>query len=1424
MGKGGSKKKSQKSKEASKQKSSKQKQKDRSQEPSTSRQHQPCSSKQQQQALQDTPQEQSSSGTQQQKTTHDTQQQQSTRSTQQQQVLQGSEQTRPSRGTQQQRSPHDTQQQQILQGTPQAELSRGTQQPQSKTSVITLVYSPIYTPKVQSQHDTQEQQSPHGGQQQQVSQVTPQERSSSGTQQQQTAHGTQQQQVSQPTQQAWPSRGTQQQQPPHGIQQQQSPHGSQQQQITHGMQQLQVSQGLPQAWPSHGAQQQQSPHGIQQQQPPQGTQQAWPSRGTQQQQVLQGTPQAWPSRGAQQQQSPHGTQQQQPPHGIQQQQSPHGIQQQQPPHGTQQQQITHGTQQQQVSQGTPQAWPSRGAQQQQSPHGTQQQQPPHGTQQQQPPHGIQQQQPPHGTQQQQITHGTQQQQVSQGTQQAWPSRGAQQQQSPHGTQQQQPPHGTQQQQPPHGIQQQQPPHGTQQQQITHGTQQQQVSQGTQQAWSFGGAQQQQLPSGSQQQQLPCGSQQQQLPCGTQQQQPPRGTQQALSLIRTKKKSTHDTKKQCLLSYENTKVLVPIRPWPRGTHQAWPTTPVPSDAFKTKESVEIKTVQDYSKLIPLKTSRSGGQVGRKIIVETNMLKLNFPKNFQARIIHYDVDIVPDKPKCFLRFVFEEFRKIHCPNRYPAFDGRKNAYSANDLPFGNESKVEEIDVFDKEHRKNRTFKICLKKVSVLDLSWLKSQLTIENFDNETKQKCIQALDVILRHGPAYKYTTVGRSLFQPPEGRVVSLSNGLDLWIGIFQSVIIGSKPYLNVDVAHKGFPTEQPVINLMKEFCKNPRSDVLPADITAADIKRNGDKITKFLKGLKVQYELPGQPTTKRTYNVNGLVPSPRENKFYLSDGTSCTVEQYFLKAKKYKIKHNDLPCLWVGSRSTNIHVPPELCTVVAGQVQRKKMNDIQTSKMIREAATDTKKRKQKILEGFAKMDVNHQPTLVNEFHFSVQGEFEKVPARVLQAPMLEYHEKNINVQKGTWRADKFLNPCTLPDNSWTILNLDGYVRDPDLYNLQSKLQQCGKSLNMNINKPQTPFRTLRLQRDSRNIQEYFMEKKQQSIKLVIVILPYVEYAYSVVKQISEIHIIGGIVTQCIRQQTLKRLSDSTIGNILLKINSKLNGINHKLALSHRPPCLDIPCMIVGADVTHPSPDAVNIPSIAAVAASHDPNAFQYNVEIRLQSPREEIIADLKQIMIKQLVYFYQRTGHKPRRLIFYRDGVSEGQLAQVINYELFAIKEAIAQLENTKTCMVPITFLVVQKRHHIRLFPTDMRNSDDRNFNVQAGTIVDSEITHPTQIDFYLVSHASIQGTARPTKYRCIWNENGMHEDEIEELTYYLCHLFARCTRSVSYPAPTYYAHLAAFRARALIHNVDLDLTNLQKEQDKKLNLQLNENSPMFFV
>ena len=68
-----------------------------------------------------------------------------------------------------------------------------------------------------------------------------------------------------------------------------------------------------------------------------------------------------------------------------------------------------------------------------------------------------------------------------------------------------------------------------------------------------------------------------------------------------------------------------------------------------------------------------------------------------------------------------------------------------------------------------------------------------------------------------------------------------------------------------------------------------------------------------------------------------------------------------------------------------------------------------------------------------------------------------------------------------------------------------------------------------------------------------------------------------------------------------------------------------------------------------------------------------------------------------------------------------------------------------------------------------------------------------------------------------MKPDDIIKMTYFLCHTYARkiknicswvfnsssisrCERSVSYPAPTYYAHLAAFRAR--VHHDALVDTN----------------------
>jgi len=116
---------------------------------------------------------------------------------------------------------------------------------------------------------------------------------------------------------------------------------------------------------------------------------------------------------------------------------------------------------------------------------------------------------------------------------------------------------------------------------------------------------------------------------------------------------------------------------------------------------------------------------------------------------------------------------------------------------------------------------------------------------------------------------------------------------------------------------------------------------------------------------------------------------------------------------------------------------------------------------------------------------------------------------------------------------------------------------------------------------------------------------------------------------------------------------------------------------------------------------------------------------------------------------------------------------------------------------VVQKRHHARFFPMHEKDADTTG-NCPPGTVVESTITHPFEFDFYLQSHAGLQGTSRPTHYHVLLDENGFTPDSLQTLSYNLCYVYARCTRAVSIVPPVFYAHLVCSRARFhIIRNTD---------------------------
>lgn len=298
----------------------------------------------------------------------------------------------------------------------------------------------------------------------------------------------------------------------------------------------------------------------------------------------------------------------------------------------------------------------------------------------------------------------------------------------------------------------------------------------------------------------------------------------------------------------------------------------------------------------------------------------------------------------------------------------------------------------------------------------------------------------------------------------------------------------------------------------------------------------------------------------------------------------------------------------------------------------------------------------------------------------------------------------------------------------------------------------------------------------------------MVVLPERENWYPRVKKVGDLE--ERIVTQCVRGVKVNRCAPSMIGSILLKINVKLGGVNSVLGIDTQPVVFYAPVMLMGADVSHPSVSDKTSPSLAAIVASIDCYAAKYATEVRCQDHRTEMIKDMKDMTKNLLRSFYKTTSRKPEKIIMYRDGVSESQFLEVLSFELQAMRQACKELEDGYE--PGMTFLVVQKRHHARFFCNE-GDGVGKTGNVPSGTVVDTHITQPTERDFYLCSHQGIQGTSRPTHYHILWDDNDMTMDKLEMMTYSMCHLYSRCSRSVSIPTPTYYAHLAAYRSKVLM-------------------------------
>ncbi|XP_011905736.1 PREDICTED: protein argonaute-2 [Cercocebus atys] len=706
--------------------------------------------------------------------------------------------------------------------------------------------------------------------------------------------------------------------------------------------------------------------------------------------------------------------------------------------------------------------------------------------------------------------------------------------------------------------------------------------------------------------------------------------------------------------------------------------------------------------------------------------------------------------------------------------------------------ELEVTLPGEGKDRIFKVSIKWVSCVSLQALHDALSgrLPSVPFET----IQALDVVMRHLPSMRYTPVGRSFFTASEGCSNPLGGGREVWFGFHQSVRPSLwKMMLNIDVSATAFYKAQPVIEFVCEVLDFKSIEEQQKPLT--DSQRV--KFTKEIKGLKVEITHCGQ--MKRKYRVCNVTRRPASHQTFPLQQESgqtveCTVAQYFKDRHKLVLRYPHLPCLQVGQEQKHTYLPLEVCNIVAGQRCIKKLTDNQTSTMIRATARSAPDRQEEISKLMRSASFNTDP-YVREFGIMVKDEMTDVTGRVLQPPSILYGGRNKAIAtpvQGVWdmRNKQFHTgieikvwaiACFAPQRQCTEVHLKSFTE---------QLRKISRDAGMPI-QGQPCFCKYAQGADSVEPMFRHLKNTYAGLQLVVVILPGKTPVYAEVKRVGDT--VLGMATQCVQMKNVQRTTPQTLSNLCLKINVKLGGVNNILLPQGRPPVFQQPVIFLGADVTHPPAGDGKKPSIAAVVGSMDAHPNRYCATVRVQQHRQEIIQDLAAMVRELLIQFYKSTRFKPTRIIFYRDGVSEGQFQQVLHHELLAIREACIKLE--KDYQPGITFIVVQKRHHTRLFCTDKNERVGKSGNIPAGTTVDTKITHPTEFDFYLCSHAGIQGTSRPSHYHVLWDDNRFSSDELQILTYQLCHTYVRCTRSVSIPAPAYYAHLVAFRAR--YHLVD---------------------------
>ncbi|CAK9040984.1 unnamed protein product [Durusdinium trenchii] len=641
------------------------------------------------------------------------------------------------------------------------------------------------------------------------------------------------------------------------------------------------------------------------------------------------------------------------------------------------------------------------------------------------------------------------------------------------------------------------------------------------------------------------------------------------------------------------------------------------------------------------------------------------------------------------------------------------------------------------------------------------------------------------------------------------------------------------VASVGIP-EQTFIQLLGRLRARAPGNKADEDWYAQDLTRNywERKVTVEYGTVKIKgkriFGTTDRPANKVTFDCEEM-------------GGKTNVVDYFMHKHNVRVKYPNLPCIQLGTAHNCI--PFEFVHVLGGEhnLEVGKLKAEFQQEVTRKTAMPPSQRRDQIMRAHQNKDLGPSAALEGK-GIKVGMEMARLTGRLLDKPFLKdgkFARVCVNYSNSftsiappqyeiSWGLWCFASNTSQRDVDWFAKEFVNKCRDKGLRFSQPKFvqwpEQAYNAFYEGNRRRETfdPKLGEALRSDLWTVAQQYKD-----LKLLVVLLDdsesMTDHLYKLTKLITETE-MDHFVTQFINSKKGIADAEKKLNNVILKVAPKLPltvttcraAHNVVLADPHRLLQKEEATMIMGADVCH----KVAGISVAAVVASQDTNFASYFHEIRGQSPytlnelkvrsrqSEERIVDLAGMTHNLLQRWRRMNNDLPKTILYYRDGVSDGQFVNVLTRELNLLSEGFKRVSAKYDPQLII--IVGQKRHHHRFWMEEGgkggsgKGKDDKGkgkgkgkdaAQVPAGTVAGESIAQPSHLNFFLVSQEGIQGTSVPCHYHVLHMDKrlvqkGIKVDDLETITFQLCHMYSRADKSVGYATPAYMADHACERGR----------------------------------